>query len=1463
MMLSFLGGLAIAAAQLAHARYTFPDFIAGSTVTTDWQYVRMTDNHYSQAPVTDVTSPLMKCYETNTASSTSTYTVAAGSTIGFKADQAVYHPGYLDIYMALATPTANTESAGSGAVWFKVYEEVPTYSKSTGLTFPPQKQTFTFTIPKSLPSGQYLVRIEQIALHVASTYGGAQLYIACAQINVTGGGNGNPGPKVAFPGAYTGYEPGILINIYNLPANYTGYTAQTMEGKALAIDSSIWIYQFQATMRDKEGRGLVNAHILGFLRRICKLLYYGIKPVFVFDGGAPALKRTTLADRRKKKSGAAESHVRVAERLLAAQLRREALNQAAKAKARKGRQQDPDKEPEVSIDDDAVYLEDLEPNAPARTPQKSSTQGPTELGNKDPSPAKSDKVAQDKARKKKWQNHDPYHLPELDFEEAVTKATSSAAPDPRLATEEELQAFIDEMRPEDFDVQSEAFRELPTELQYEIIGDLRLKSRQTSYKRLQAMLRSSETPLDFSKAQIQNLQKRNALTQQLLVTTNMVSRANLTIPIRVASERNREYILVKNDDATGGWVLGVRDEGTKEKPITVDTKSDGEEEQSPRASKVATRHVSPDPDLREFKQHMALSAIGIRRSPKKPVPAPPKPARRSPAKRLFHADEDDTQPLDGSVDELPESDEDDPAVLVAIQKSLNDVEAIELQKAIEASKVSRMSGYWSGTGEGGDPGPSTLKARTTASNLYEDMGVITGEGSPLLAAHTNTNASATSSGANVEPLMNKIAAASMLFGLPTLLLEDEPSLPPPTGADNSGPEVNVATDDSDDLSMEEVVPNSIPASKGTQSNAMSLIDSDSDEMEEVVQPAMPLPLNPPLDDTMMLVESDGASSPEARSQSPIVLSRTIKSPDAARPAVVPLGGAPKSEKPFPSTPSSNPPPIARDDQSQVNHELRPQHSDSKRPSTSAPPWFSENHESQSVPSAVSSLVHSMTDELTPAQPLSMTETAITRDVTSGLSDEEYFVTDWSKSPSPEHSDREHQGDEKSTRDIKVPEKVTKDFDAADELDLHAEEGEFARFISQVKGQDLESARKEVDAEIQALLKEKKVAMRDSEDVTQQMVGQIKVLLRLFGIPYVTAPMEAEAQCAALAEFGLVDGIITDDSDIFLFGGLRVFRNMFNQSKTVECFLLADMSRELGLDREKLIRLAYLLGSDYVDGLPGVGPVVAMEILKEFSEGDSLLKFREWWKKKKKFKNLYLPDDWPNPVVRDAYYHPAIDESREPFSWALPDIEGLRRYLQDELGWAGDKVDQTLLPIVRRVGQRGQANAINRQSNLNGFFDISAGAGSYAPRQRQTYASKRLQKVVADFRKGKAKGTEDGGDRSSSAEEGGSSTSFRAARGKAKGKHGLTTKKPAKRVGRKKRKTKDVAEDEELSDRSDSAAEDTADMRAAALNLRPRRQATRTTKSSNSKGVDDGSKMDGIEKSSDDAAPNAGSRKRKM
>jgi DNA excision repair protein ERCC-5 len=53
---------------------------------------------------------------------------------------------------------------------------------------------------------------------------------------------------------------------------------------------------------------------------------------------------------------------------------------------------------------------------------------------------------------------------------------------------------------------------------------------------------------------------------------------------------------------------------------------------------------------------------------------------------------------------------------------------------------------------------------------------------------------------------------------------------------------------------------------------------------------------------------------------------------------------------------------------------------------------------------------------------------------------------------------------------------------------------------------------------------------------------------------------------------------------------------------------------LGLDRDELVKLAYLLGSDYVDGLPGVGPVRARELLAEFPGEDGLAQFKKWWLK---------------------------------------------------------------------------------------------------------------------------------------------------------------------------------------------------------------------------------------------------------
>ena len=77
---------------------------------------------------------------------------------------------------------------------------------------------------------------------------------------------------------------------------------ETLEGKILAVDASIWLTQFLKAMRDPEtGNVRPAAHLIGFFRRLCKLRFQGIRPVFVFDGATPEIKQRELRERRKRR----------------------------------------------------------------------------------------------------------------------------------------------------------------------------------------------------------------------------------------------------------------------------------------------------------------------------------------------------------------------------------------------------------------------------------------------------------------------------------------------------------------------------------------------------------------------------------------------------------------------------------------------------------------------------------------------------------------------------------------------------------------------------------------------------------------------------------------------------------------------------------------------------------------------------------------------------------------------------------------------------------------------------------------------------------------------------------------------------------------------------------------------------------------------------------------------------------
>ena len=90
--------------------------------------------------------------------------------------------------------------------------------------FPVAGAVANVTIPSNLAPGNYMIRHEIIALHLAPTMGGAEFYEGCAQLKVGGSQTGQPKASdlVSLPGAYKDDDPGIFVNIFN--SNFKTYS---------------------------------------------------------------------------------------------------------------------------------------------------------------------------------------------------------------------------------------------------------------------------------------------------------------------------------------------------------------------------------------------------------------------------------------------------------------------------------------------------------------------------------------------------------------------------------------------------------------------------------------------------------------------------------------------------------------------------------------------------------------------------------------------------------------------------------------------------------------------------------------------------------------------------------------------------------------------------------------------------------------------------------------------------------------------------------------------------------------------------------------------------------------------------------------------------------------------------------------------------------------------------------------
>ncbi|XP_075419553.1 DNA excision repair protein ERCC-5 [Tenrec ecaudatus] len=994
---------------------------------------------------------------------------------------------------------------------------------------------------------------------------------------------------------------------------------ETLEGKILAVDISIWLNQALKGARDRHGNAVENAHLLTLFHRLCKLLFFRIRPVFVFDGDAPLLKKQTLAKRRQRKDVAHSDSRKTTEKLLKTFLKRQAIKTALKSK----RDEALPSLTQVQREDDIYAL------PPLQVEEKNSSEEEDE---------------------KEWQE--------------------------RMNQKQVLQEefFHD---PQAIDIESEDFSSLPPEIKHEILTDMKefTKRRRTLFEAM------PEESNEFSQYQLKGLLKKNYLNQHIEnVQKEMNQQHSGQIERqykdeggflkevesrRVVSEDTSHYILIKGLRAKNAAEVEPESlpSSSKGHSMSCDVHSAPCEKPKPE---IKTEAAPPSP-----RTLLAMEAAMLGSGSEEELESEAK-GQGPEEKASIIVDE-------GSVS---------PRTLSAIQKALDEDEEVKVNTENDV-QMGRLG---------------VNKPPTNNSDVETDEGLRlreAGKGrlSRTLPPSTSVNfVEASAAGTNNE---EEASASAHLSSM--LLCQGSTSSPQ---KDHTAP-IHVVRDvfqtSSDSTVKGRKDPIALENPQGLHSDAHGL-----QNRKEQVPPVSTFSLSQHESDPKVLeLQNDlGASESPCDSSGRSSDDETEGEERASEIIGTVSLQATSNTVSVPTEPLSNLENVASFNAKQQEDVL------------------STIHESETMESADQ-------DFIAVPQPTEPKEADSEDSDSDGSFIEVEGVISNDESPA-ELPDSSKPPSERSVQSVAAEGQTEAEMDEADSGD-HAERASVVIEPHEEAGQDaadslnewqdinleeLETLESSLLEEQNSLKAQKQQQERIAATVTGQMFLESQELLRLFGVPYIEAPMEAEAQCAILDLTDQTSGTITDDSDIWLFGARHVYKNFFNKNKFIEYYQYVDFHNQLGLDRNKLINLAYLLGSDYTEGIPTVGCVTAMEILNEFpGHGlEPLTKFSEWWheaqknkkirpnphdtKVKKKLRTLQLAPGFPNPAVAEAYLKPAVDESQGSFLWGKPDLEKIREFCQRYFGWTKTKTDESLFPVLK------QLNVQQTQLRIDTFFRVA-------------------------------------------------------------------------------------------------------------------------------------------------------------
>lgn len=198
----------------------------------------------------------------------------------------------------------------------------------------------------------------------------------------------------------------------------------------------------------------------------------------------------------------------------------------------------------------------------------------------------------------------------------------------------------------------------------------------------------------------------------------------------------------------------------------------------------------------------------------------------------------------------------------------------------------------------------------------------------------------------------------------------------------------------------------------------------------------------------------------------------------------------------------------------------------------------------------------------------------------------------------------------------------------------------------------------------------------TQRLTDTIQRTTRELLDILDVPHLEAPAEGEAQAAHMAKSGDVEYAGTEDYDALLFGSPLTLRQLTSKGDP-ECMDLEATLKSHDLTYEQLVDVGILCGTDFNEGVHGMGPKTAVTAIREHGDLTGVLDAREAAiGSLEAVRELFLDPDVTDDYEFDTTLSPDIGAAREFVAdWEIPDEEVSRGFERIEESVTQTGLDQ--------------------------------------------------------------------------------------------------------------------------------------------------------------------------------------------